>query len=106
LDFSKLEGGKFHLEPFEFALRECVNRSIAALTPHARQKGLALTAEVEPDVPQILNGDSTRLHQLLINLGGNAVKFTERGEVALRVSLMEDGEHIVRLHFAVRDSGI
>jgi signal transduction histidine kinase/FixJ family two-component response regulator len=108
LDFSKIEAGKLELDPADFSLRAAVGDTLRALTPRARQKGLALVWQVQPEVPDVLVGDARRLQQVLLNLVGNAIKFTEKGEVAVRVEVAGgpagDGE--VTLRFAVRDTGI
>ncbi|MEW6218165.1 MAG: PAS domain S-box protein [Thermodesulfobacteriota bacterium] len=106
LDLSKIEAGRLELERAPFALRPLVEGILELFAPQALAKGLDLTAEVEPQVPQEVVGDSLRLNQILVNLTSNAVKFTEQGGVALRVSLLELGEEWVRLAFAVTDTGI
>ncbi|MBL8793967.1 MAG: response regulator [Planctomycetia bacterium] len=106
LDFSKIEAGQFELEQQPFALRECVEAAIDLLAVRAAEKGLELTALIEPGTPDAVVGDLTRLRQVLVNLLGNAVKFTQRGEVSLTVSArcLDGDRH--ELHFAVRDTGI
>jgi signal transduction histidine kinase/HPt (histidine-containing phosphotransfer) domain-containing protein len=106
LDFSKIEAGKLEVETIPFSLRANLSESIRALSFEARGKGLALTHQVAPDVPDALLGDPVRLRQIVFNLVGNAVKFTDRGEVDLRVSRGETGGAGVRCHFAVRDTGV
>jgi two-component system sensor histidine kinase/response regulator len=106
LDYSKIEAGKLDLEQGELRLRgelDAVLRSLAVL---AHQKGLELVCEVDPDVPDLLVGDARRLAQILINLGGNAIKFTDAGDVVIRVGLESSAEDAVTLHVAVRDTGI
>jgi len=106
LDFSKIEAGQVQLEHRPFNLRECLESSLDLLSPRASEKGLDLAYLIEPGTPVALIGDVTRLRAILLNLIGNAVKFTERGEVAIRVSgcaLAGDGR---MLHFTVRDTGI
>jgi len=117
LDFSKIEAGKLELERFPFDLRDTVASTLQALSHRATQKGLELTYRVTPDAPDGLLGDSGRLRQILVNLVGNAIKFTERGEISVTVEPgdgeeggvggppAEEGEGVV-LHFAVRDTGI
>jgi PAS domain S-box-containing protein len=105
LDFSKIEAGKLDLENVPFALRETLGSTVALLTPRAQEKGLELTWQVVEEVPDVLMGDSLRLRQVLFNLVGNAIKFTERGGVALRVEAEVDGEDVL-LRCAVRDTGI
>src|SRR5208282_4566869 len=103
LDFSKIEAGKLELEHIEFALREIIEETIEILVLRARSKGLELRCEIEPAVPAAVRGDPVRLRQVLINLAGNAIKFTESGEVVVRVAALDaDG----RLRFEVSDTGI
>jgi CheY-like chemotaxis protein len=104
LDFSKIEAGKMELSHEPFCLHECVTGALAVFTWKAREKSLSLSCEIAPEVPRMLAGDVDRLRQILINLLGNAMKFTERGEVSLDVSL--DRGPGVTLHFVVRDTGI
>ena len=103
LDFSKIEAGKLELEQVEFELREIIEETIEILALRARAKGLELRCEIDPAVPAAVRGDPLRLRQVLINLAGNAIKFTETGEVVMRVSAL-DGEG--RLRFEVSDTGI
>jgi signal transduction histidine kinase/FixJ family two-component response regulator len=91
LDFSKVEAHKLELEAVEFPLRASLGRALEPLGVRARQKGLILTCRIMPDVPDGLVGDPGRLRQVLLNLVGNAVKFTERGEVAVSVEMSKDG---------------
>ena len=90
LDFSKIEAGKLDLETVDFDLRDLLDELMAALGPHACQKGLELIAFADSDVPGHLRGDPGRLRQVLTNLAGNAIKFTEEGEVRVRVTLEAD----------------
>ncbi|MEO7412521.1 MAG: response regulator [Opitutaceae bacterium] len=111
LDFSKIESGRMELEHEEFALRECVEGALDLLAPVAAEKQIDLLYEVNDSAPVAVRGDATRLRQILVNLLGNAVKFTERGEVVLTLrgeSLSAAGADLAptRLHFAVRDTGI
>ncbi len=109
LDFSKVEAGKLELEPADFSLREAVGDAVRLLAPRAHEKGLELAFEVAPGVPDALVGDAGRLRQVLLNLIGNAVKFTERGEVVVRVDAAAEGGAglgAVALRFSVRDTGI
>jgi signal transduction histidine kinase/DNA-binding response OmpR family regulator len=105
LDFSKIESGRFELDPYDFDLVESLADTVSTLAMRAQEKGLELSLEVDPDVPPAVHGDLGRLRQIIINLVGNAIKFTERGEVSLRVSV-EPGATSDVLHFAVRDTGI
>ena len=110
LDFSKIEAGKLELETTEFSLCDCVGRTGQTMTIRAAERGLELACRVAPDLPDRLLGDPGRLRQILVNLIGNALKFTERGEVAVDVSLDETStpstSSSIRLHFQVRDTGI
>jgi len=106
LDFSKMEKGKLELTPAEFDVREALGDTLRTLGLRAHQKGLELALRVAPDVPERVVGDAARLRQVLVNLVGNAVKFTERGEVVVEV----EREHARRgesaLRFVVQDTGI
>ena len=102
LDFSKIEAGKLELESIDFNLREVVEETIELLAARAHSKGLELACSVQPDVPALVRGDPVRLRQVLINLVGNAVKFTERGEVLVKLELRDDH----RIGFEVSDTGI
>jgi two-component system, sensor histidine kinase and response regulator len=106
LDFSKIEAGKLELDPIEFKIRDTIEDTARMLALRAHQKGLELVVDVRPGVPEMLIGDPVRLRQILFNLLGNAVKFTERGEVILRVEAVEKTRNCVPLQFSVRDTGI
>jgi signal transduction histidine kinase/AmiR/NasT family two-component response regulator/HPt (histidine-containing phosphotransfer) domain-containing protein len=106
LDFSKIEAGKFVLDPVEFPLRNTIERTLSPLALRARQKGLALVCQVDPSVPDTLIGDSIRLRQIIVNLVGNAIKFTSQGEVAVSIDVQARTNTNVTLHIAVRDTGI
>jgi two-component system, sensor histidine kinase and response regulator len=119
LDFSKIEAGKFALEQLPFDLPESVGDAMKTLAVRAHKKGLELAHDVAANVPRVLLGDPHRLRQVVLNLVGNAVKFTDRGEVILRVELAADAgsgaantsgraanSDNIELHFAVRDTGI
>ncbi|HRD65974.1 MAG TPA: ATP-binding protein [Candidatus Competibacter sp.] len=106
LDFSKIETGKLDLEATRFDLRQLVAMTLAALAPEAHQKGLALSQITANDVPQLVVGDPTRLRQILVNLLGNAIKFTAQGEVAITVDAISIQERETVLRIAVRDTGI
>jgi PAS domain S-box-containing protein len=106
LDFSKIEAGKFTLELIDFDLGATLDETTDILAMRASEKNLELACLVEPGVPTRLKGDPGRLRQILTNLLGNALKFTERGEVTVTVSLEEAGESEALLRFAVRDTGI
>src|SRR6266851_1715779 len=106
LDFSKIEAGKLTLDSIPFDLRESLGESMKALSFRAHQKGLELVYDVQPDVPESLLGDPGRLRQILINLVGNSIKFTERGEIDVSAEIESETSDGVCLHFAVRDTGI
>lgn len=110
LDVSKLEAGKLELDQIDFGLEEIVDGVVALLAPRARQKGVALNAEIHPAVARAYRGDPSRLRQILLNLAGNAVKFTEEGRVSITVRPADDGEPLpqgtTRLAFTLADTGI
>jgi two-component system sensor histidine kinase/response regulator len=106
LDFSKIEAGKLDFELIEFSLREVLDDTMKALGFRAQQKSLELACHIMPDVPDALRGDPTRLRQVLINLVGNAIKFTAAGEVVVRIKTDTVGDDSVVLHVAVTDTGI
>ncbi len=106
LDFSKIEAGKLDLEPLPFELRTTLDESLKALAWRAHEKGLRLGCHVSPDVPDDLIGDAGRLRQILVNLVGNAIKFTERGEVIVRLNVAAQTPTTVTLHGVVTDTGI
>jgi signal transduction histidine kinase len=117
LDFSKIEAGKLVLEPLPFALRECLEATMKLLALRADEKGLEFACHIAPEVPDVLVGDPGRLRQILLNLVGNAIKFTETGEVVVNVRLAqgavaaemlpatEDGDAAL-VHISVQDTGI
>jgi PAS domain S-box-containing protein len=106
LDFSKIEAGKLELETIDFDLRALLDDFAAGLAVRAQERGLEFICAADPDVPTHLAGDPGRLRQVLLNLAGNAVKFTERGEVAVRTAVQSETETEVVLRFAVKDTGI
>ncbi len=106
LDFSKIEAGKLDLESIEFNLRDSLDDTLATLALRAHKKGLELADFVQSDVSDTLLGDPGRLRQILVNLIGNAIKFTETGEVVVRVEREWQRESEVGLHFAVSDTGV
>lgn len=106
LDFSKIESGALQLEREVFEIRECVEGTLDILASRAAEKGLDLAYEVADDIPYEFRGDITRLRQVLVNLVGNALKFTERGEVEVTVARETDASENCVLRFAVRDTGI
>jgi two-component system sensor histidine kinase/response regulator len=106
LDFSKIEAGKIDLESVDFNLRDSLESTLKTVALRADEKGLELLCEVAPEVPEVVCGDSTRLRQVVINLVGNAVKFTDAGEIAVRVQTeSREANHCV-LHFTVADTGV
>lgn len=106
LDFSKIEAGRLELESIPFSLRDCIGSTGRALAAKAAEKKLELACRIAPQIPDILRGDPGRLRQILINLVGNAVKFTETGEVVVDVDVEQMDDDQVRLRIAVRDTGI
>ncbi len=106
LDFSKIEAGKLDLEQHPFNLRDCIGQTVQALGCRSGPKGLELLCHFAPDLPEILVGDEGRLGQIVVNLVGNAIKFTERGEVEVEVSGESAGEDGISIHVSVRDTGI
>jgi signal transduction histidine kinase/CheY-like chemotaxis protein len=106
LDVSKIEAGKLDIDQAEFNLRDCLGETLKTLALRAHQKDLELALRVQPEVPDNLLGDPTRLRQILFNLVGNSIKFTERGEVSVQVSVESSIAAVVTLHFAVADTGI
>jgi signal transduction histidine kinase/DNA-binding response OmpR family regulator len=106
LDFSKIEAGMLDLEAIPFDLRESLGETMKALSFRAHQKGLELIYDVQPDVPEALLGDPSRIRQIIVNLVGNSTKFTERGEIFLSVGRGVETGKTVELHFAVKDSGV
>jgi len=106
LDFSKVESGKLDLETIEFNLYDCVGETMKTLALRAHQKELELAYDVDPDVPSHLLGDPGRLRQILVNLVGNAIKFTQHGEVLVTIEKRTQDTGGVELHFKVKDTGI
>ena len=106
LDFSKIEAGKLDVETIPFNLRETLDDTMRALSLRAHQKGLEIACHIPADVPDTLLGDPTRLRQIIVNLVGNAIKFTAEGEVVVRVGIEEEKESAAVLHFSIMDTGI
>ncbi len=106
LDFSKMEAGRLELERTAFSLRATLADLVKPLAYRAGQKGLELALDVPPAVPDALEGDPGRLRQVLVNLIGNAIKFTTEGEIVIAAELRDHDDDAVVLHFAVRDTGI
>ncbi|MFT5089523.1 MAG: two-component system sensor histidine kinase ChiS [Planctomycetota bacterium] len=106
LDFSKIEAGKLDIDPIPFHLRDLIGDALKVFALPATEKGIELMHHVASTVPDALIGDPTRLRQIFINLVGNALKFTAKGEISLEVALEEEHEDEVLLRFSVRDTGI
>ena len=106
LDFSRMEAGKFELDPIDFNLRDAVGDTANTMALRAHQKGLELIVDVDAAVPETLTGDPGRLRQILVNLLGNAIKFTHQGEVVLRVTSEAATRPHVVLHFSITDTGV
>jgi signal transduction histidine kinase/CheY-like chemotaxis protein len=106
LDFSKIEAGKLDISPVDFRLRDCIADALHMLAARAGEKGLDLLCRVAPEVPDGLVGDPDRLRQIVLNLVGNAIKFTARGEVAIEVALEPGTGEGVVLHVRVADTGV
>ncbi len=106
LDISKIEAGKVNIEETDFDLHSLINGTTGVLASQAEIRGLELRAHVMPEVPHALRGDPYHVRQVLYNLIGNGIKFTQRGGVTLTVSSSGESDHTVRLHFAIQDTGI
>jgi two-component system sensor histidine kinase/response regulator len=106
LDISKIEAGKLTTETVPFGLRESLRQAIKILALRAHEKHLELIWSVDADVPDALVGDALRMRQIILNLTGNAIKFTARGEIEIKVALVGRDAHEAWLHFSVRDTGI
>ncbi|MGH7870383.1 MAG: ATP-binding protein, partial [Candidatus Dormibacteraceae bacterium] len=106
LDFSQAEAGEVTLEAMEFSPHDCVGDIVNAMWPKARDKGLELSGDVRPDVPDVVMGDPMRLRQVLNQLVGNALKFTERGNVVVRAKMEQQDQDGYILQFVVEDTGI
>lgn len=108
LDYSKIDGDKMEVRMRPFDLQGCIEDSLDIVAVKASEKGLELVSLLDDDIPERIVGDSNRLKQVLINLLGNAVKFTDKGEVVLEVSsrVLAEDEGRVELHFTVKDTGI
>ncbi len=106
LDFSKIEAGKLELDHIDFILRDTLGDTMRTLANRAHAKGLELVCHVPPEAPDGLVGDPGRLRQIIVNLVGNAIKFTEKGEVVVNVEVESQTEDEVTLHFTVSDTGI
>ena len=111
LDLSKIEAGKIELQPHDFPLPQFLKNLVKNVRVHAQQNAIAVETEISPDIPAYVSADEVRLRQILLNLLSNAVQYTEKGSVTLRVSVLKDekkkaGGHARLLHFEVEDSGI
>ena len=106
LDFSRIESGKLTIENIKFHLENVLENSVLYLSRQAHEKGLEFICRISPEIPAYIRGDPLRLSEILYNLAGNAVKFTEKGQVAVDVTMAEKGEKRVKLRFAVSDTGI
>jgi signal transduction histidine kinase/streptogramin lyase len=105
LDFSKIEAGRMDLEQIPFSIQQCLHDSVATLAAAASKKGLEVRRKLAPGIPDFLLGDSIRLRQVLLNLIGNATKFTERGWIAVETEIEAADDQSLSLHFMVADSG-
>jgi PAS domain S-box-containing protein len=106
LDFSKMEAGRLELDNLQFDLRKSLSEVVKTLAIRAQQKGLEFLFDVRPEVPTVVAGDPARIRQVLVNLVGNAIKFTETGELEVNVQLEAQNAEGTILHFSVRDTGI
>ena len=106
LDFSKIEAGKMALEAIDFNLRVTLENAADTLALKAQEKGLELACHIRPDVPTALIGDPGKLRQIIVNIAGNSLKFTEEGEIVIRVEMESESDDSVKLHFMVSDTGI
>ena len=106
LDFSKIEAGKMKLEAIDFNLRVTIENAADTLALKAHEKGLELIYYIPPDIPTALIGDPCRLRQIIVNIAGNSIKFTEEGEVVIRIEKESEADDSVKLHFMVSDTGI
>jgi len=106
LDFSKIEAGKLELESINFHLRDTVTNTVRTLSARAAEKGIELACRVDPGIPDFMQGDPGRLRQIIVNLVGNAIKFTESGEVYVNVEPREVCDQSIQLLFSVSDTGI
>lgn len=106
LDISKIEAGKLALETTDLDLHALINSTAAILMPQARAKGLEFMIHIAPETPFLLRGDPLHLRQVLINLIGNAIKFTDKGSIVLRVHFLDEDKNRARMHFEVADTGI
>jgi signal transduction histidine kinase/CheY-like chemotaxis protein len=106
LDFSKIEAGRLELDPVCYSLHASLDEAVRTLAVRAHEKDLELLCEWRADVPDHVIGDQYRIRQVIVNLLGNAIKFTQAGEVALEVAVEENAGELLQLHFVIRDTGI
>ena len=106
LDFSKIEAGKFEIEEIPFDLRYLVEEVAGSLAHRAEQTGLEIASFIEPDFPSRFIGDPGRLRQVLVNLTGNALKFTKEGEIYIKVEMVDEPENTAKVRFSVKDTGV
>src|SRR5205823_4644755 len=106
LDFSKIEADKLDIDRIEFGVRETIGGILKALAVSAHRRGLEIVLRIDPSVPDRLIGDPIRLRQILVNLVGNAIKFTERGDVVVRLTVDSRDDNSVTLRLTVADTGI
>jgi CheY-like chemotaxis protein/nitrogen-specific signal transduction histidine kinase len=106
LDFTKIVAGKILIEHVDYNFKDVINNSIKIAGFKAEEKGISLISEIDKNIHPVLIGDPVRLNQILINLIGNSVKFTEKGEVRVKVNLLEEHKNTVKLKFSIQDTGI
>jgi PAS domain S-box-containing protein len=106
LDFSKIEAGKYHIEQIDFDLHQCIGETLKMLAVRAHAKALELVCRIDPDVPRHVVGDPGRVRQVLLNLAGNSIKFTDTGEIMVQVSVVERADACIALALSVTDTGI
>ena len=106
LDYSKIEANKMELEHVDFDLTETIEKMCDLTALKAHEKNLEFIVMIYPEIPSMLRGDPGRLRQILINLTGNAIKFTEKGEIFIRVKLVDEDRHRATIRFSVSDTGI
>ena len=106
LDFSKIEAGRLDLESVPFSLPDCIEGALEPLAVRAQQKGLEVSWSLQGDIPEFLMGDPTRLRQILINLVGNAIKFTKQGEVSVRAERLQSKDGLIPIRISVSDTGM
>jgi signal transduction histidine kinase/ActR/RegA family two-component response regulator len=106
LDFSKVDAGKLEMESLEFNLRDTLVQTAKSFAPKAAENGVGLVCDVRPEIPEIVTGDPARLRQVIVNLLGNALKFTEKGQIVLQARNESSSPSQVLLHFSVQDTGV